>query len=332
MGQVNIILAAFNGEKYIGEQLDSIIGGTFKDYMIWIFDDGSTDRTGLIIERYIKQYPDKIKYSRNTVNKGVTLNFLEGLRFAFNHRNTCVSGRKDNELPDSGIITAREKDYYMFCDQDDVWLPDKIEKTLKQMLKVEKKYHDKLPMAVFTDALVTDNKLNILYKSFNQVSRLDAKKIDLPHIMMENKLIGCTVMMNEELVRKLIHMPSNARYHDWWIALIASAFGHISYLPVATLYYRQHSNNVVGNQSFSSYVKNRLASLHDQKEVLNKTMLQAEEFYQIYNKYLNEKEKKQVYLFANLKKKPWLLRKILVVKQGYLKTGIIRNIGMLYLI
>jgi hypothetical protein len=149
---------------------------------------------------------------------------------------------------------------------------------------------------------------------------------------MENKLIGCTVMMNEELVRKIDTLPTNARYHDWWIAMIASAFGHISYMPIPTLYYRQHSNNVVGNLSFSEYVKNRITSLQTQKEALDKTMQQAKEFYQIFHKELKEEEKSQVYLFANLKNEPWIKRKIIIITQGYLKTGILRNLGILCLI
>ncbi len=327
MNCVNIILATYNGEKYISEQIDSIINNSFKNWKLWIFDDGSTDRTSSIIKEYMIQYPEKIMLQRNEVNKGVTLNFLDGTRYvaAYNEKKgDIISNRFDNGNMEQNM-------YYMFSDQDDVWMPDKIEKTLNHMKKVESKYSEDSVVAVFTDAVVVDEKLNQLYPSFNKVSRLDTKKKDLPHIMMENKLIGCTVMFNEQLLKRMSTLPKNARYHDWWIAMIAAAFGQISYLPVATLSYRQHSNNLVGNQSFLSYVKNRISSIDTQKEALNKIILQAAEFYQIYHKELPVKEKRVVYILANLEKENWIIRRYLILKYGYMKTGMLRNIGLLLL-
>jgi len=329
MNRVNIVLATYNGEKYISEQIDSILNNSFKNWKLWIFDDGSTDKTSSIIEEYRYQYSDKIMVHHNEKNKGVTLNFLEGAHYIANY--------KDKPSDMFLNMTVKEKkeatmDYYMFCDQDDVWMPHKIEKTLKHMKKMEYKYGGDSAVAVFTDAVVVDDKLNKLYPSFYKVSKLDIKKIDLPHIMMENKMIGCTVMFNDQLLKRMRICPTNARYHDWWIAMIAASFGHISYLPEATLFYRQHSNNVVGNQSFFSYVKNRVTSLQKQKEVLHKTILQADEFYLLYHKELSEKEKKQVYILAHLEKENWIMRRFLIVRYGFLKTGLLRNVGLLWLV
>ncbi|WP_313134504.1 glycosyltransferase family 2 protein [Anaerocolumna sp.] len=319
MNKVNIIMAAYNGEKYIKDQIESILHNSFKNWVLWIFDDGSKDQTELIIEKYIQQYPQKIRYYRNNTNKGVTRNFLEGVKFV------TLQNRQDEDA-------KNHSQYYMFCDQDDVWMGEKIHKTLKQMKKAEKKYGSEKPVAVFTDAIVVDEKLNIQQSSFYKTSNLNTGQRDLAHMLMENKLIGCTVMFNEALTEKLDVIPKNARYHDWWIALIASAFGHITYLKEGTLLYRQHGNNVVGNQSFLSYVKNRFINLHKQKEILDITIRQAREFYNIFEKELTGNKKELVYGFAYIKKNSWFMRRKLILEKGYLKTGIIRNIGLLLII
>jgi glycosyltransferase involved in cell wall biosynthesis len=326
MNRVNIILATYNGEKYISEQIESIIKNSYKDWKLWIFDDGSTDRTGTIVESYIKKYPKQIHFHSNERNKGVTLNFLEGTLYA----NKC--NQRDNlkaaEIMQKETIT----DYFMFCDQDDVWMTDKIEITLNQMKKMEQKFNKSSILAVFTDASVVDENLNEIHPSFYQVNKLNTKKLDLPHIMMENKLIGCTVMFNHMLLNKMEKLPGNARYHDWWVAMIASAYGHISFLPKATLFYRQHSNNVVGNQSFHSYVKLRIASLNKQKVAINKIIKQADDFYQIFRSDLQTDKKMQVYTLSQLHKYNWFQRRLFLLKYGFLKTGLIRNIGLFCII
>lgn len=319
MNKVNIIMAAYNGEKYIKDQIESITHNSFKNWMLWIFDDGSTDKTNLIIEDYINRYPNKIKYFKNNLNKGVTRNFLEGVKLVVDHNNLDENEKIHNQ-------------YYMFCDQDDVWMPEKIYKTLKQMKKAEKKYGCQNPIAAFTDAIVVDEKLNIQQSSFYKTSNLNTNRRDLPHMLMENKLIGCTVMFNESLASKLDSIPNNARYHDWWVALIASSFGYITYLKEGTLLYRQHGNNVVGNQNFLSYVKNRISSLRRQREILDKTMRQAQEFYDIFENELTGNKKELVYHFAHLKENSWFMKRKIIMENKYFKTGLIRNIGLFLLI
>lgn len=321
MNRVNIILAAYNGEKYIGEQIDSILNNSFTDWNLWIFDDGSSDGTGTIVNGYVLKHPNKINYICNASNKGLTLNFLEGLRYVAD----CKRKMPVNE-------SSKMQEYYMFCDQDDVWMPDKIDKTYKRMLKLEHRYSSDTVAAVFTDAEVVDEQLRMIYPSFFQSSKLDTKKRDLSHILMENKLIGCTVMVNEALVKKITILPTKARYHDWWIALLAASFGQISYLPETTIHYRQHSNNMVGNQDFLGYVKKRLSSLQMQKEALHKTMIQADEFYGIYHKELPERAKILLSTFAHLEQYNWICRRWIIIKYGYQKTGILRNIGLFFLI
>lgn len=319
MDRVHIIMAVYNGAAYLTEQIMSIRKNTFTDWVLWVFDDGSFDETEDIVNRQAAEEAGRIHYIKNVKNKGVTLNFLEGVKTAA------------SETPDGSLKEAAEV-YYMFCDQDDVWLPDKIEKTLKAMKRQEKKYSKKLPLVIFTDAITTDEKLNVIHPSFHKSNHLNTKRLELSHILMENKLIGCTVMFNEALEKKLAVIPAHARYHDWWIGLLGASFGKVAYLPEATLYYRQHGGNVVGNQDFYSYVKKRTAALKEQKKVLYANASQAKEFYEIYKDSLPMDKKMQVYAMANLMKGGWFHKRYLCLRFGFLKSGVVRNAALMLIL
>lgn len=306
MGMVQIVMATYNGEKYLKEQIDSILSSSFQDFELHIFDDGSQDSTMDILKNYRDKYPEKIFISQNKRNLGVTLNFLKA-------------------------ISRTRSDYVMLCDQDDVWRKDKIAKTLKRMRQMEVQFGKDLPIAVFTDALVVDNNLNTLNKSFFGSGRLNPELIDLPHLLMENKLIGCTVMVNGSLRRILQSnpLPKKARLHDAWLGLIAASCGKISFINEPTLLYRQHEANVVGNKSFISYILNRTSNLKRQKESLLELQLQAEELANLYKDYIDSSKLEVILRFSKLNHVGFIKRRILIIRYGFLKSGIIRNIGLM---
>ena len=307
MVPVQIIMATYNGERYIKEQIDSIIASTYKDWVLTIYDDGSTDDTLSILKKYEEQYPEQIQVVKNKENKGVIGNFLQGVQ------NSKLS-------------------YIMFCDQDDVWLPEKIKLTLTTMLQEEKRRKNK-PLSVFTDARVVDQDLTTIHESFFKSNQLDPSKLDLAHMLMENKLIGCTVMINEGVKNLITTLPKKGRLHDWWIGLISATFGDIVFLPEQTLLYRQHSNNVVGNQSYVGYVMKRFRTIFKQKDSIKANYRQAAEFYQIYKNHIMDQQKKDtIEKFTALEHMPWYERKYTILKYGFLKTGIIRNIGLLLIV
>lgn len=309
MSTVAIVMATYNGERYVGEQIESILKSSYQDFELFIFDDCSKDNTMSILYGYEEQNPSKIHVFRNEENLGLTINFLRAVR------NTTM-------------------DYIMFCDQDDVWKPNKIGITLKRMRHMEAQNGKEKPIAVFTDAVVVDKELQVLQNSYSSSHNLNPRKTDLSHILMENKLIGCTVMLNAAL-RKVLQsnpLPTKARYHDWWVALIAASMGKIGYVNEGTLLYRQHGGNIVGGDDFASYVKNRLSSLHDQKEALRSLYRQAEEFETIYQELLSEESSLIIKRFAELEQYNYLVRRFLILHCGYLKTGIIRNLGLIFIV
>lgn len=307
MDRVNIIMATYQGEKYLREQLDSILQSEGVDYMISVFDDGSKDHTVNIVESYQSEHPDKIQFVQNKKNLGHFGNFMQG-------------------------VVGNPFDYLMFCDQDDVWKPDKILKTLACMKQQEVKYSKETPLVVFTDATIVDENLQMLTPSFHQSGRLNTSNLDLAHMLMENKMMGCTMMLNQAMIQKVNELPTQARYHDWWLALIAAACGHIEYLPEQTMLYRQHGDNVVGNLSFLDYVKNRLNNISKQKHAIQETIRQAEELNRIYGKTLSKESKELLEHFVELGGSGFIRRRYLLLKYGFLKSGIVRNIGLFVLI
>ncbi|WP_312494068.1 glycosyltransferase family 2 protein [Anaerosporobacter sp.] len=305
---VEIIMAAYNGEKYIKQQIESIMKNTYENIHLTIYDDTKEAQTTAtmtdILRLMTEKYGEKLTYKKNEQNKGCTRNFLEGLQ-------------------------ASDAEYTMFSDQDDYWNKDKVERTLEKMKEMENKYGKDTPLVVFTDAIVVDSTLNLIHFSFHRSNHLNTKRVDLAHLLMENKLIGCTMMMNKALKNKIIAIPKNARVHDWWVALVAAAFGKIGYLEDSTILYRQHEDNVIGNQEYGSYIKKRLASLQSQREVIYSNMKQAEEFLEIYNMLLTKEQKSLIGRFANLNKRNWFYRRYTMYRYGYKKSGVPRNLGLL---
>ncbi len=320
MDRVVILMATYQGEKYLEEQLRSIIAQDYPNWHLFVRDDGSTDGTLLLLSLYANHYPERITVCCNEVNMGGTKNFLTLLQEA------ALQGA----VPQGGAAPQKdgERTYFMFCDQDDSWHPDKLRLTLARMKQLEARYGADVPALVFTDARVVDEGMEEFAPSFFGLAHYDMKKRTLPHLLMENMVIGCTSMMNGALAALVEKVPENARYHDWWMALLAAAFGHTSYLPAATIDYRQHGNNVVGAKRFGSYVKQRMGKLSEQKATLRANYRQAEEFYGLYKEKLPERVAAQLDTFLSLPKENLFRRRVDALRGGYLKSGIARNIGL----
>lgn len=309
MSTVAIVMATYNGEKYIAEQIDSILSSSYQDFELFIYDDGSKDETISILRTYEALNPDKVHVFLNDKNLGLVQNFLVAL-------------------------SKTTMDYVMFCDQDDVWRKNKIGITLKRMRNMEAQYGKDKPYAVFTDASIVDQDLKELHPSFFESNHLNPCKTDLSHLLMENKLIGCTVMVNASL-RKILQsnrLPQKAKFHDGWIALIASSFGRIGFVKESTILYRQHGGNIVGGADFTTYIKNRIQSLHQQKEAILSLERQAEEFVLLYGEQLSVEKRMIIQTFATLHEAGFLQKRQIILKKHYLKSGLIRNIGLLIII
>lgn len=306
MAQIHIVLATYNGEKYIREQLDSLLDNDFKDICIEVCDDGSSDGTVQIVKEYVERY-NCITFHQNEKNLGYTMNFLEGIR-------------------------RSQSPYIMLCDQDDIWHRDKIRKTYERMKQLEKENKDEFPLMVFTDAMNFDSGNGQELGSFHKSSHLDVKKLDTAHLFMENKCIGCTIMINGIVREYLKVLPEEIRVHDWWLALICSHFGKISYIQETTLQYRQHSGNMIGGSSFFDYAKNRISNLHRQREAICAAFAQGRAFYDIFGTELAEEKREIALQFAQMSRMGIWRRKKAMLRYGFCKSGFIRNVALFLLI
>lgn len=247
---LDILMATYNGEKYIRQQIESIINQTVTDWNLYIHDDGSKDRTVAVIKTFDDR---RIHFIDDTIYFGnSSLNFLH-------------------------LINYVESNYFCFSDQDDFWFPDKIEKTLALLKKIENG-DQTLPACVGTDLKVADANLNILNESFYDYAKL-LKNADFNSLLLENDFTGCTMCMNKAVIPYLKAIKKDDSFkivqHDWLVALICAADGKIAQLNEQTMFYRQHQNNVVGANGFSvakifhvSTLKNRLSKIKKLKAMV----------------------------------------------------------------
>ncbi|MDE7476969.1 MAG: glycosyltransferase family 2 protein [Lachnospiraceae bacterium] len=309
---VKIIMCTYNGAKYIREQLQSIADNSEDNWNIFISDDQSTDTTIKIVEEYQKKYPGKIVYKINSEKQGVIANFL-------------------NSIYEVGSQMT-DQDFIMLCDQDDIWKADKIKKTLKSMKELVRIHGNSIPLLVCTDATVVDDEMNVINESFRNMNHYHIKKLDLPHLMMENKVQGCTTMVNKSMAMMLDRLPQKATMHDSWLALIAAVFGKLKYIDEPTMKYRQHNDNIQGSIEYKDDVKNKFSNLGGQRQIVMNTTPQAAEFLEMYGDKMPDQVKAVVKAFATLSQQSFFVRRYHIIKYHMWKSGILRNIGLMVLI
>ncbi|MDO5145346.1 MAG: glycosyltransferase family 2 protein, partial [bacterium] len=227
---VEILLAAYNGERFLREQLDSLLAQTWEAWRLTVSDDGSTDGTPALLDEYAAKYPDRI---RRVGHEG---------RFG-NARDHFFWLMKE--------CTAS---YMMFCDQDDVWHPFKVEKTMRALLKAEAEAGADVPTLVFTDLTPTDEKLRPIAPSLMKMQKQYAEVIDYRSLLMQNIVTGCAMGMNQSLALLAGQCAdfSQVIMHDWWLGVVAARFGRVVYLDESTMLYRQHGGNSVGAKDAGS--------------------------------------------------------------------------------
>ncbi|MFD2614056.1 glycosyltransferase family 2 protein [Paenibacillus gansuensis] len=303
--KVTILLSTFNGDAYLEQLLDSLLSQDYENWRMIIRDDGSSDETLSIVSKYSKDYPDKFE-----------LNMIES-------RN--VGAAQSFGLLLSYAIHA---EYVMFCDQDDIWLPSKISSTLNAMQHAEHVYDG--PILIHTDLTVTNAELEKIDSSYWAYQNINPSRDKLNYLLVQNVVTGCTVMINRKLVHLVNPLQQGVIMHDWWIALVASAFGKIEYIKEPTILYRQHLKNEVGASRYSvlkQLQKYKIAS----KRILM-LVKQAIIFEDTYSSVLTKQQLQLLSTFSNIIKTNRLQRVMAIIRYSLLKTGFIRNFGFLLIL
>lgn len=303
---VEILLATYNGADFLREQLNSILAQTDGGWHLTASDDGSRDGTPGILEEYAGRYPDRIAIHR--------------------------SGRRFGNARDHffHLMSRCEADFMLFCDQDDVWYPDKLRRTRAAYASAVEAWGADSPILVFSDQTPTDAGLRPLADSLMRYQKQYFERFDYRSILMQNVVTGGAMGVNRALAR-LAGRPSEPErviMHDWWLAAAAARFGHIAYIDAPLGVYRQHGDNAVGAKHMDSagYIAGRLAALSDVRGAISRKKAQAAAFRRAYSDRLTPEDCAFLDAFARPHSGPgfWLRYRGLV-------HGVSRRAGMFLL-
>ena len=279
--KIAVLLATYNGGKYIREQLESLFQQSCSDFHLYVRDDGSTDDTMKIVGQFHEMYPDRVTILKDPQkHRGAAKSFMY-------------------------LLENVDSEYYMFCDQDDIWLPEKIEKTFARMKDIEKVVAKagneakngtfdisgtaakNVPILVATDLGVVDEQLNLISPSFNKDLKIDVFRKHPELICVRHVVTGCTMMFNHATKQASLPMSPRATMHDEWVALcVHFKGGVISILDDSPILYRQHTSNTLGAEQARKGFFARAIARAGQKQFFQVAKLLHKDFGLSYFKFL----------------------------------------------
>ena len=252
----DVLLSTFNGETYLEEQLKSLLAQSYEKLNILVRDDGSSDKTKSILDLYRKKYPSKIQVIED--EKG------------------NLGSKRSFEI----LMTNSKSQFIAFCDQDDVWIPKKIENAIDALNSIK---HTETKLYC-SDVSVVDENLKILNKSYFQKHLFLNKKniTKINKIAFRNFAIGATLVITRNLKEISLPVSSQALMHDWWVLINAAHYGEIYVDENVSMFYRQHKSNVIGSPENKlifnfQFIKKQLERSHINTQAC---ILQAKSFYE----------------------------------------------------
>ena len=298
---IDVLLAVYNGEAYLKQQLDSVLNQKCSvPFHVLVSDDGSTDGTADIL----KSYGEKITLVPNLYEKGAKNNFLS-------------------------LLKQCEAPYAAFCDQDDIWEENKLQTVYDAMIEGE----DSKPCLVHTDLSVIDAEGKAVYDSLFAHQGWDKDAVTLNRLLVQNNATGCTMLLNRPLI-DLVNGQNAQKIvmHDWWTALTAAAFGKIICLGNKTVRYRQHDKNVIG-ASRKTMMERAFAALTMGKKMKKRiaiTYNQAEEFLACYGNRLTKEKSACLRFYIRIQNQNKLERIANLHRGAYNMQNRIQRIGHMW--
>ncbi|CAN5398396.1 glycosyltransferase family 2 protein [soil metagenome] len=301
---IDIVMATYNGSKYLPEQLDSLLAQSWKNIRILVSDDGSTDNTLEILNEYGIRFPGLFFVEQNPVTLGPIGNFVR-------------------------LMERTTADYVAFCDQDDIWLTGKLAQCMVSMLHIEIEKGHGVPVLVYTDMKLTSSDGTTQAESHWEKAGIRPRGASFKNLLAQNLVTGCTMLANRALINLAIPMPvKRVMMHDYWLALIASAFGVLHPIHKQTVLYRQHENNAVGAGRTMSIIE-RLDRLRNDPKLENwlcAAGVQADAFLEAFGNQLTPKDQHALRSIAGLYDKPWIMRNFELARHGVRRTGLLNHL------
>lgn len=275
---ISVAMATFNGARFLEAQFESIYAQSRQPDEVVVTDDGSTDGTVKILEKYACCHG--LKYRIHDRRLGAAHNFEKSL--------LLCSG-----------------DYIALSDQDDAWRVDKLERLYGNMLEQERLHGRAWPILAYSDLTVVDENLNVISDSIWPLTGGFPLRNSFNQLLSRNVVTGCATMINSALKTLALPFPSNIQMHDSWLGLVAAALGTLSYLPCSLMLYRQHSGNTLGANAkrrgwprpariFSKILSYPLGRAQVENPFLTGAIPQAKEFRLKYLKMLSSPQCRQL--------------------------------------
>ena len=294
-----LITPARNEEKYLEQTIQSVVAQTVRPMKWVVVSDGSTDRTLDILRAYSERYPDRVLILADEHRGlGATQNFAH-------------------------LLLHATAPYIAFCDQDDIWLPEKLEWSLRELKRLQLEFPGK-PVLVYSDMQVIDADGNLLASSAWQQLNLDPKYFTLNRLLIQNIPHGCTMMIDRAMQELVCPIPAEAMLHDHWIALSAVLLGAHQAIDTPLVLLRNHGGNVTRRETgtgekLERYWKN-LRSDAAYEAMVQQRVAQASALREKYGKRLEDTERRTLDQFVMLGSTRGLLRKWLYLRNGFFRT------------
>jgi hypothetical protein len=306
--RIEVALATYESERFLAELLDSLFAQGEQGFTLLVADDGSRDGTISILEDYVERFPGRIRIvARERQDFGPLGNFAR-------------------------LIDMASADYLMLCDHDDVWLPDKIARSLARMAELEREYGSHTPLLVHTDLIVADENLEAISPSLFEYSNIDPTKTNLVSLLRANCVTGCTLLANRALYEKARPIPREAVMHDHWMVLVAATFGAIGCVDEPTILYRQHGGNALGaprRKTFPLIQRIRQTLLGEKRQrVMRRHSGQARALLRRYGHEMSTGSRRAAEVLATIwEVHPWL-RFGRLRRSGFRASGFLRNAAL----
>lgn len=307
MKKVEVLLATFQGHRFLPELLGSLEAQSEGGWRALVSDDGSSDGTVEILRGFEARSPERYVV----------------------HENAGARGAKENF---AGLLRRSDADYLFFADQDDVWYPDKIAVLLGELKRLEAELGSQTPILVHCDLRLIDADGREIHPSMSRAQKLEPSvRRELRHLLVQNNVTGCAMAINGALRDLALPIPDEAIMHDWWLAIVAAAFGTIRFVPEPLVGYRQHTGNAIGAKQYSvGLLIEQMGSAQRIRRSMAATFEQAAAFLALYEEALSDQQRDVVSAFATLPTSGFLEGRRRVIDYGFWKAGLARNLGMLW--
>ncbi|MDB5226604.1 MAG: putative glycosyltransferase [Bacteroidota bacterium] len=305
---VHILLATYNGERFLRQQLDSLFNQTYTDFFLLVRDDGSTDNTLQIITEYQTAFPGKINILKDeNKNVGAAQNF--------------------------GILLSHSNaDYIFLCDQDDIWMENKIEISLNKIFALENNENN-IPCVVFSDMKLINENGTLISESLWNELHLHPDYFTLNRLLIQNIPHGCTMVINRSMRDIALPVPSEAILHDHWIALLAASCGKWDHILSQTVLLRNHAQNVTRKQTtISDKLKRFATNFFSKKEYEYFIKIRVSQARALQDRTSNCIEKKNAGTLKNfirLESTQGFSRKRILLTNKFFRTSLLHTIKMI---